>query len=67
MRKRIHRVTAPSLVVWGENDGLIPPVYAEEFGNAIADAEIFMIPECGHVPPLEQFEALSERVEAFLG
>ena len=67
LSKRIHRVTAPSLVVWGENDGLIPPVYAEEFGNALSDAEVFMIPECGHVPPLEQFEALSERVEAFLG
>lgn len=66
LRKRIHRVTAPSLVVWGENDRLIPPAYAEEFGRRLANAEVFMIPACGHEPPLEQTEILSERVGAFL-
>lgn len=65
LAKRIHRVSAPSLVVWGENDRLIPPVYAEEFGRALG-AEVFRIPECGHEPPLEQREKLAERVDAFL-
>lgn len=66
LKKRIHRVSAPSLVVWGENDRLIPPAYAQEFGDKIPAAEVFMIPECGHEPPLEQTEVLSERVGAFL-
>lgn len=64
--KRIHRITAPSLVVWGENDKLIPPAYAESFGNAIENAEVFMLPQCGHEPPLEQREKLTARVSEFL-
>ena len=33
--KRIHRINAPSLVIWGQQDGIIPPVYAEEFGSQL--------------------------------
>ncbi|MCZ6772612.1 MAG: alpha/beta hydrolase [Proteobacteria bacterium] len=66
LKKRIHRVTAPSLVVWGENDKLIPPVYSEEFGKALPEADVFMIPQCGHEPALEQCELLQERVGSFL-
>ena len=66
LRKRIHRVTAQSLVVWGENDKLIPPVYAQEFGKSLPHADVFMIPRCGHEPPLEQFELLREKVTNFL-
>ena len=66
LKKRIHRVSAPSLVVWGENDKLIPPAYAQIFGDALPEAEVFMIPQCGHEPPLEQTEVLSEKVGRFL-
>ena len=66
LKKRIHRVTAPSLVAWGENDRLIPPVYAQEFGKALPDSEVFMLPRCGHEPPLEQMEMLRDKVLGFL-
>jgi len=66
LKKRIHRVKLPSLVVWGENDKLIPPVYAEEFCNSLPDAEILMLPKCGHEPPLEQTEVLGDQVSRFL-
>jgi pimeloyl-ACP methyl ester carboxylesterase len=66
LEKRIHRVTAPSLVVWGENDKIIPPVYAEEFGRSLPAADVFMLPRCGHEPPLEQCEMLQDRVGSFL-
>ncbi|MBI2800613.1 MAG: alpha/beta hydrolase [Gammaproteobacteria bacterium] len=66
LRKRIHRITAPTLVVWGENDKLIPPVYAQEFGKALANAEVVMLPQCGHEPPLEQCAMLTKRVGDFL-
>ena len=66
LKKRIHRITAPSLIVWGENDRLIPPVYASEFETAISGARVSMIPECEHDPLLEQCEVLSEQVGNFL-
>ncbi|MGH8598106.1 MAG: alpha/beta fold hydrolase, partial [Gammaproteobacteria bacterium] len=60
------RVTAPSLVVWGENDKLIPIAYAQEFSRALSNAEVLMLPRCGHEPPLEQCEMLTDRVREFL-
>ena len=66
LKKRIHRITAPSLVVWGENDRLIPPLYAEELGKSIPHTEVFMLPHCGHEPPLEQMELLRDKVTSFL-
>jgi len=65
LNKRIHRITAPSLVVWGENDRLIPKVYAEEFAQRLGKAEILRLPDCGHEPPLEQCEALLAGVRGF--
>ena len=66
LKKRIHRISAPSLVVWGENDKLISPAYADEFGRQLQTAEVFMIPQCGHEPPLEQREKLATKVGSFL-
>ena len=66
LNKRIHRISAPALVVWGENDALIPPAYADIFASSIKQAEVCMIPNCGHVPPLEQLDALNSAVGKFL-
>ena len=41
LNKRIHRIIAPSLIVWGENGRLIPPVYAQTFSKAINNAEVW--------------------------
>lgn len=46
---RLYRVKARTLIVWGENDKLIPLPYAEAFRAAIADARIVTIPEAGHL------------------
>ena len=36
LKKRIHRVKAPTLLIWGAEDRIVPPVYAEEFARQIA-------------------------------
>ncbi|MFF0144141.1 pimeloyl-ACP methyl ester carboxylesterase [Amycolatopsis sulphurea] len=65
--KRLHRITAPTLVVWGEQDALISPAYAEEFRNRIADSRVEIIPKSGHIPQVEQTETTYTAVSAFLG
>ena len=65
LKKRIHRISAPSLIVWDENDRLIPPVYAEEFGRCIPHAQHLLLPQWGHEPLLKQCEALVSRVRGF--
>ena len=67
LKKRLHRVTAPTLILWGEQDGLVPPVYASEFENAITDARVELIAGAGHLPQMEQFEQTASAVRGFLG
>ncbi len=67
LAKRLHRITAPTLVVWGAEDRLVPPSYAKRFADALgAPAEVRQLPGAGHMAELDAPEALSEAVLAFL-
>jgi len=66
LKKRIHRVTAPTLVVWGTNDRVAPPVYADEFVRRIPGARAQTVDGCGHAPHLEQPETVAGMVREFL-
>src|SRR5712692_8926824 len=37
LKKRLHRIKAPTLIIWGKQDGIAPPVYADEFASRIAN------------------------------
>jgi pimeloyl-ACP methyl ester carboxylesterase len=67
LRKRIHRVRLPTLVVWGEQDALISSAYAEEFGRLILGSRVELIDDCGHIPQMEQLERTLTLVREFLG
>jgi pimeloyl-ACP methyl ester carboxylesterase len=67
LSKRLYRLTAPTLVVWGKSDKLIPPVYAERFKALIPQAEVVQIAEAGHMVPYEQPAAFVSAVTRFLG
>jgi pimeloyl-ACP methyl ester carboxylesterase len=51
---RLYRITARTLLVWGDSDRLISPVYAQAFKKAIAQSELVVIPEAGHLLNLEK-------------
>ena len=67
LAKRIHRIAVPTLIIWGELDGVIAPAYAEEFAKRIGKAQITKVSRAGHLPDLEQPEAVLKAVSAFLG
>jgi pimeloyl-ACP methyl ester carboxylesterase len=67
LSKRLYRLTADTLVVWGESDRLMPPVYAEQWCSLIPGAELVTVPEAGHMLHLEQPDAVAAAVEKFLG
>jgi pimeloyl-ACP methyl ester carboxylesterase len=50
----LPRVTAPTLCLWGAEDRVVPLAYGEKFARLIPKAELRVIPECGHLPPLEK-------------
>ena len=65
-KNRAHRVAAPTLIVWGKADRIIAPAYAQEFAGRIAGARIELIDQAGHLPHLEQSEAVAKAVCGFL-
>ncbi|HEX4106959.1 MAG TPA: alpha/beta fold hydrolase [Solirubrobacteraceae bacterium] len=66
LHKRLHRVSAPTLVVWGAEDQLIVPAYAEEFRSRISGAQVETIADAGHMLQQEQPEATASVVAEFL-
>ena len=67
LSKRLHRVSAPTLVIWGEDDALIPVHYAHEYGRLIPHSRVAVLPDCGHVPQVEQADATAALIKEFLG
>jgi pimeloyl-ACP methyl ester carboxylesterase len=67
LSKRLYRLTAPTLLVWGQQDQLIPPVYAEHFRKLIPHAELVQIDKSAHMVPYEQPAAFVTAVSRFLG
>jgi pimeloyl-ACP methyl ester carboxylesterase len=59
---RLYRIGAKTLIIWGESDRLVPPVYARAFAEAIANSERIDIAEAGHLLTLEQPEAVAAAV-----
>ena len=66
LRQRLHRLTAPTLIVWGEDDSLVPAAYANEFGTAIANSRVEIVRDAGHIPQAEQMETTLAIVRDFL-
>jgi pimeloyl-ACP methyl ester carboxylesterase len=51
---RLYRIKAKTLLIWGDSDRLIPPVYAQAWKKGIANAELVSIPEAGHMVTIEK-------------
>jgi pimeloyl-ACP methyl ester carboxylesterase len=64
--RRLARVKAPTLLVWGEKDRFTPPAHGKAYARLIAGAKLVQVPNCGHVPPVEQPEKFCEAVVPFL-
>jgi pimeloyl-ACP methyl ester carboxylesterase len=68
LAKRLHRITAPTLLLWGEQDRLIPPSYAKRFASGIAGpTTLRQIPGAGHLAQIDAPEAVAQAVLDFLG
>ncbi len=64
--RRAYRITAPTLLVWGASDKIVPPSYAPLFRKLIAGSKVVRIPRAGHSPMLEQPGRFVAAVKEFL-
>ena len=66
LRKRLHRVTAPTLVVHGAQDTLIPRPHAAAYAAEIPGARLVDVPDVAHLLAIEKPEALTDLIRDFL-
>jgi len=68
LEKRLPLIEAPTLVVWGEADKVLPPGYARKFAEGInGSTHVQTIAGAGHLAYLDQPEAVAKAVLAHLG
>jgi pimeloyl-ACP methyl ester carboxylesterase len=66
LERRLDRITAPALVLWGAEDQLIPRAHAERYRDRIRGAILHTIPQCGHLPAIEKPAQFAGEVLTFL-
>jgi pimeloyl-ACP methyl ester carboxylesterase len=59
-------ITAPTLLIWGEDDEVMPRRYAKDYLEKIPDARLEIIPDAGHSPQFDQPGAFAEALYGFL-
>ena len=62
---RLHRITAPVLVIWGAQDRLLPVEYARQWAAALPAARLEIIDGAGHLPQAEQPEMFATLIRTF--
>ena len=61
----LHRLTRPTLVLWGAEDGVVTPGYGERLTAALPNARFELVAEAGHYPQIEQPERVAAAIERF--
>lgn len=67
LRKRLHRVRQPTLLIWGEQDRILPAAYADLWAAGLpGGAEVVVVPDAGHHVVIDQPEVAAKHVGGFL-
>ena len=65
-RDRLPDIEAPTLIVWGEHDMLVPVEDAHEFERLIPQSRTVILEDTGHVPMLERPAKFNELLEELI-
>jgi pimeloyl-ACP methyl ester carboxylesterase len=66
LHKWLHRIHLPTQIIWGANDCVLPPAYADAYGKHIAGARKLVLPDCGHLPHRERPAETAAAITTFL-
>jgi pimeloyl-ACP methyl ester carboxylesterase len=62
----MRSVTVPTLLVWGREDGIVPPAQGELLRDAMPNASLVLIDRAGHLPMVERNETTNRLVRNYL-
>jgi pimeloyl-ACP methyl ester carboxylesterase len=66
LRRRLKRIAAPTLILFGADDAFVPARYAEDFKTGIADAQAQIVAGAGHMLPYEKTAEVAQSIGRFL-
>jgi len=66
LASELEHIKVPTLLIWGLNDTITPPMVAHEFNRLIHSSKLAFIDKCCHAPMMEHPEKFNELVEEFL-
>jgi pimeloyl-ACP methyl ester carboxylesterase len=66
LERRLHRVAAPTLVLWADDDHVMPIEHGRRYAERIPDATLRVIEDCGHAMYFERPDAFADAVTEFL-
>jgi pimeloyl-ACP methyl ester carboxylesterase len=66
LEKWLHRIDRPTLILWGEEDRIIPPAYGERLAALIAGARLTLVPRAGHLLQVEEPRRFAADVARFI-
>jgi pimeloyl-ACP methyl ester carboxylesterase len=66
IRAHLGEISAPTLLIWGGRDTLVPPALGEVFRSEIADARLVVLERASHVPMFDAAEDVSRELTEFL-
>lgn len=66
VRPLLPEIQAPTLVVWGERDSLVPLEHARDFRDGIPDARLVVLPGAAHNPMVDRPREFNQVVARFL-
>ena len=66
LERWLHRIDVPTHIIWGNDDRVIPPAYAAGLKERIKGATLTTLPDCAHLPHIEQPQAFASDVSRFI-
>jgi pimeloyl-ACP methyl ester carboxylesterase len=67
LHKRLHRIVAPTLILWGSADRVVPPSYAKRFTAGVSGwTETCSIEGAGHTAEIDRPDAVASAITSFL-
>lgn len=64
-REKLRSISVPTLILWGQNDWLLPPKIAGELHNDIPGSQLVILPKCGHFLQEDNPEAVTAQIKYF--
>jgi pimeloyl-ACP methyl ester carboxylesterase len=67
LERRLHRISAQTLIIWGEHDAVVPRQHAERYAACIPQARLQLVSNAGHAVLMERPEEAVRAIEQFVG